>query len=66
MDLLWFLLEAGVALALLLGIVWWTWPRGARKDEDASRGTNDESTSVRDVGARSDAPRPGINETPPP
>ena len=32
MDLLWFLLEAGVALALLLGIVWWTWPR-ARKGE---------------------------------
>lgn len=27
MDLLWFLLEAGVALALLLGLVWWTWPR---------------------------------------
>ena len=27
MDLFWLLLEAGVALALLLGIVWWTWPR---------------------------------------
>jgi len=27
MDLVWLLLEAGVALALLLGIVWWTWPR---------------------------------------
>ena len=27
MDLLWFLLEAGVALLLLLGIVWWTWPK---------------------------------------
>jgi len=27
MDLLLLLLEAGVALALLLGIVWWTWPR---------------------------------------
>jgi hypothetical protein len=25
--LLWLLLEAGVALALLLFIVWWTWPR---------------------------------------
>ena len=27
MDLFWLLLEAGVALALLLFIVWWTWPR---------------------------------------
>jgi hypothetical protein len=27
MDLLWLMLEAAVALALLLGIVWWTWPR---------------------------------------
>jgi hypothetical protein len=27
MDLFYLLLEAGVALALLLGIVWWTWPR---------------------------------------
>lgn len=26
MDLLWLLLEAGVALLLLIGIVWWTWP----------------------------------------
>jgi hypothetical protein len=24
------LLEAGVALALLVFIVWWTWPRGNR------------------------------------
>jgi hypothetical protein len=32
MDLLWLLMEAGVALLLLLGIVWWTWPR-AREDE---------------------------------
>ena len=30
------LLEAGVALALLLGIVWWTWPRSRNKD-DAER-----------------------------
>ena len=33
------LLEAGVALALLAFIVWWTWPRGKRredgKDDDA-------------------------------
>lgn len=26
------LLEAGVALALLGFIVWWTWPRGKRGD----------------------------------
>jgi hypothetical protein len=36
MDLLWLLLEAGVALALLLGIVWWTWPRRAREHEAQS------------------------------
>jgi hypothetical protein len=34
MDLFWFLLEAGVALALLIGIVWWTWPR---RDKDGER-----------------------------
>jgi len=28
------LLETGVALALLLFIVWWTWPRGKRRDQD--------------------------------
>ena len=27
MDLFLLLVEAGIALALLLGIVWWTWPR---------------------------------------
>ena len=27
MTLLLLILEAAVALALLLGIVWWTWPR---------------------------------------
>jgi hypothetical protein len=26
------LLEAGVALALLGFIVWWTWPRGKRRE----------------------------------
>lgn len=26
------LLEAGVALALLIFIVWWTWPRHGRRD----------------------------------
>jgi hypothetical protein len=34
MALFLLLLEAGVALALLLGIVWWTWPR---KPKDARR-----------------------------
>jgi hypothetical protein len=24
----WLLLEAGVALAIILLIVWWTWPKG--------------------------------------
>jgi hypothetical protein len=33
MDLFWLLLEAGVALALLLFIVWWTWPRKGRDEE---------------------------------
>lgn len=28
------LLEAAVALALLLFIVWWTWPRGKPRDGD--------------------------------
>jgi hypothetical protein len=35
-SLLWLLLEAGVALLLLVLIVWWTWPR-ERKDH-AGRG----------------------------
>ena len=34
MDLLWLLLEAGVALALLLGIVWWTWPRAGAQEKN--------------------------------
>jgi len=29
----WLLLEAGVALAILIFIVWWTWPRTPR-DKD--------------------------------
>ncbi|HJQ63388.1 MAG TPA: hypothetical protein VJ834_11020 [Burkholderiales bacterium] len=29
-GLLWLLLEAGVALAILILIVWWTWPRQQR------------------------------------
>ena len=38
-GLLLLLLEAGVALALLLFIVWWTWPR--RKPPDAPGEGND-------------------------
>ena len=30
------LLEAGVALALLLFIVWWTWPRREPDKDDAN------------------------------
>jgi hypothetical protein len=30
----WLLLEAGVALAVLLAIVWWTWPRTRRDNKD--------------------------------
>lgn len=36
--LLWLVLEAGVALALLIFIVWWTWPSKKspeRKSEDS-------------------------------
>lgn len=41
--LLWLLLEAGVALALLLLIVWWTWPRRKPDGErpSGSGGTDD-------------------------
>ncbi len=31
----WLLLEAGIALALLILIVWWTLPRKPRNDKDA-------------------------------
>jgi len=31
--MLWLLLEAGVALAILVFIVWWTWPRARGKDD---------------------------------
>jgi len=33
-DMFWLLFEAGVALALLLFIVWWTWPRAPRDKGD--------------------------------
>jgi hypothetical protein len=29
--MLWLVLEAGVALAILILIVWWTWPRPPRE-----------------------------------
>jgi hypothetical protein len=32
--LFWLLFEAGLALFLLLFIVWWTWPRGKKRDND--------------------------------
>jgi hypothetical protein len=31
--MVWFLIEAGVALAALLFIVWWTWPRQPPPDD---------------------------------
>lgn len=34
-PLLWLILEAAIALALLLFIVWWTWPRKPRTGDDA-------------------------------
>jgi len=32
--MIWFVLESGLALALLIFIVWWTMPRG-KKDRDS-------------------------------
>jgi hypothetical protein len=37
MDLLLLLLEAGVALLLLFGLVWWTWPRKRTPDPERPR-----------------------------
>jgi hypothetical protein len=31
--MLWLLLEAGFALAVLILIVWWTWPKKPRDDD---------------------------------
>jgi hypothetical protein len=31
--MIWLMLEAGLALALLIFIVWWTLPRNARSEE---------------------------------
>jgi hypothetical protein len=33
-TMFWLVLEAGVALAVLLLIVWWTWPRAPRDEDD--------------------------------
>jgi hypothetical protein len=46
MTLLLLLLEAGVALALLLGIVWWTWPR--KSNEKARHGDAERVARPRD------------------
>lgn len=35
------LLEAGVALALLAFIVWWTWPRDESRDGERNDGRGD-------------------------
>ena len=32
-----FFVEAGVALGLLLLIVWWTWPKSNKKDDAKSK-----------------------------
>jgi hypothetical protein len=32
-NMIWFVVESGLALALLIFIVWWTMPRG-KKDKD--------------------------------
>ncbi|HWI14676.1 MAG TPA: hypothetical protein VNT02_10505 [Burkholderiales bacterium] len=40
-SLLWLIFEAGVALAVLLLIVWWTWPR--RKPTDAPTNRDDDT-----------------------
>jgi hypothetical protein len=37
--LFWLLLEAGIALLILLFIVWWTWPR-KKSDGDSRTGTD--------------------------
>ncbi len=35
----WLVLEAGLALAILVFIVWWTWPRAPKpRDERKPRG----------------------------
>jgi hypothetical protein len=38
-NMFWLVLEAVVALAILIVIVWWTWPRPPR--DDTGRGRRD-------------------------
>jgi hypothetical protein len=33
-TLFWFVLEAAIAIVLVVGIVWWTWPRRGKDDDD--------------------------------
>ena len=33
-TLFWFLIEGFTAMVLVIGIVWWTWPRRGPGDED--------------------------------
>lgn len=35
-GLMWYLIEAAVAVALLVGIVWLTWPRRDEDDDEDS------------------------------
>jgi hypothetical protein len=39
----WFLLEALAATALLALVVWWTWPRRPKHDDEGERKPNGES-----------------------
>jgi uncharacterized membrane protein YccC len=36
--LFWLVLEAAVALALLIAIVWWTWPKKRSRQDDTPEG----------------------------
>jgi hypothetical protein len=40
-SLLWFVLEAAAALAALIFIVWWTWPRDKGNDAPDKAPRND-------------------------
>jgi hypothetical protein len=45
-TLLWFVLEAAAALAALVFIVWWTWPRNKRDhSRDKPPGSGDRRQS---------------------
>ncbi len=49
--MIWLLIEAGIALAILIGIVWWTLPRQPRAAdqpaEDARKEKNKDATGDR-------------------